>query len=127
MQFYGKFMGTATKRIEMIDIVAIRKGNQLTQEECNFLINLLIETEIGQALKDTGDLKARGMDVYGAKFFMSTWSIVKKYFIVVVLEFFEEERMFKVINSTLVILVLKTSAAKTIKEYRTNLLMHHHI
>lgn len=37
--------------------------------------------------KDIGDLKAHGMDGYGAKFFKSTWSIVKSDLIVVVMDF----------------------------------------
>lgn len=74
--------------------------------------------EIWKTLKDIGDLKARGIDGYGAKFFKSTWSIVKSDLIVVCNGFFENGRMLNSINRILVTLISKTLAAKTIKDYK---------
>jgi hypothetical protein len=69
-------------------------------------------------MKSIGDLKAPGLDGYGAKFFKTTWNIIKKDVIAAVMEFFNDETMYHAINSTLVTLIPKHSAAKTIKEYR---------
>lgn len=69
-------------------------------------------------MKDIGDLKAPGLDVYGSKNFKSSWSVVNKYVIAVVNEFFKKKKMYKPINSTLVTLIPKFVAAKSIKDYR---------
>lgn len=58
------------------------------------------------------------MDGYGAKIFKVSWKIIKTNVTNVVLEFFEKESMFKVVNSTLVTLMPKTSNVIMVKEFR---------
>jgi hypothetical protein len=101
-----------------IDIVAMRAGLQFTNAQREFLAAPILENEIYQALHCIGDLKAPGLDGYGAKFFKATWSIIKNDVIAAIMEFFIDETMYSAINSSLVTLIPKHSAAKTIKEYR---------
>jgi hypothetical protein len=111
-------MGTADTHLMGIDIVAMRAGPQVTNEQRDLLLAPIQEGEILLALKSIGDLKAPGLDGYSAYFFKATWSIIKKDVIAAVMEFFYENNIYSAINSTLVTLIPKHSATKTIKEYR---------
>ncbi|PNY02575.1 hypothetical protein L195_g025887 [Trifolium pratense] len=118
LSLYGNLMGKADTNLEGIDIVAMRDGPQITNDQKELLLAPIMEDEILRALKSIGDLKAPGMDGFGAKFFKSTWSIIKNDVIAAVMEFFYDEKIYSAINSTLVTLIPKHSAAKTVKEYR---------
>ncbi|WJX68825.1 hypothetical protein P8452_53158 [Trifolium repens] len=118
LNLYGNLMGTADTHLMGIDIVAMRVGPQVTSEQRDLLLAPIQESEIILALKSIGDLKAPGLDGYGAYFFKTTWSITKKDVIAAVMEFFYENNIYIAINNTLVTLIPKHSAAKTIKEYR---------
>jgi hypothetical protein len=115
---YGKLMGKADTNLMGIDIVAMRAGPQFTGDQREMLVSPIQEDEIYTALKSIGDLKAPGLDGYGAMFFKSSWNIVKYDVVAAVREFFVEEKIYHAINSTLVTLIPKHAAAKTIKEYR---------
>lgn len=78
MDFYGDLVGTVANNIDDIEIVAMRQGPKLTLEERNCLISTVSKMEIKKALKDIGDLKVPEIDGYGAKFFKTTWRIIKK-------------------------------------------------
>jgi hypothetical protein len=95
-------MGRADTNLLGIDIVAMRAGPQFTNDQREMLVAPIQENEIYQALHCIGDLKAPGLDGYGAKFFKATWNIVKKDVIAAVMEFFTDEKMYSAINSTLV-------------------------
>jgi hypothetical protein len=118
LQLYGNLMGKVDDNLRGIYIVAMRTGPQISSDHRELLITPITEGEIYTALKSIGDLKAPGLDGYGAHFFKSTWSIIKKDFLAAVWEFFYENSMYSAVNSTLVTLIPKHSAAKTIKEYR---------
>jgi hypothetical protein len=115
---YGNLMGKAGTNLMSIDIVAMRAGPQLTGDQREMLVAPIQESEIYTALKSIGDLKAPGLYGYGAMLFKSAWNIVKYDVIAAVREFFVEEKIYHAINSTLVTLIPKHAAAKTIKEYR---------
>lgn len=85
----------------------MRKGKELTIEQCNFLICPVTEQEICDALKNMSDITAPGVDGYGSKLFKCTWSIIKKDIIVYVHDFFDKGRLYKVVNNTPVTNILK--------------------
>jgi hypothetical protein len=118
LHLYGNLMGRAETSLMGIDITAMRAGPQVPIDQRNLLIAPIQENEIYQALRSIGDLKAPGLDGYGASFFKATWSITKPDIIAAVLEFFQENYIYSAVNSTLVTLIPKHSVAKTIKEYR---------
>ncbi|MCI29497.1 transposon TX1 putative 149 kDa protein, partial [Trifolium medium] len=94
-------IGKAETSLDGIDIVAMRDGPQITNDQRDFLVAPVREDEILRALNSIGDLKAPGMDGFGAKFFKAAWSIVKKDVIAAVMEFFYDEKIYNAINSTL--------------------------
>jgi hypothetical protein len=70
------------------------------------------------ALQSIGDLKSPGIDGYGAYFFKKVWQIVKPDVLSAVHDFFDNGRLYKAANCTLVTLTPKYKEAKRIKEYK---------
>lgn len=63
-------------------------------------------------------MKSPGLDGYGARIFKFTWSILKHDVIAAVREFSKEGRIYKAINYVVITLNPKSSATKTITDYR---------
>lgn len=103
---------------ELIDIVSMREGAQWTMEQRNNLIVLVNEKEILKTLNGIGDLKVFGIYGFGAKIFKASWNMIKDDRIATILEFFNNERLYKAFNNTLVTLIPNSVEAKNIREYR---------
>ncbi|CAK8567578.1 unnamed protein product [Lathyrus sativus] len=88
MEFYGNLMGKAAHNLKHVDIEALRDGKHLNGDPREFLINTITEEEIVKSLKGIGDLKAPGIDGFGAKFFKVSWHIIKEDVIATIKEFF---------------------------------------
>lgn len=116
--FYGNLIGKANEDLIGIDLVAMKGGPQLTNDQRSMLVRPISEHEILQALKDIGDLKAPGVNGFGDKFFKVSWHIIKQDVIAVVIEFFNHNRIYHAINSTLVSLIPKGDAGKNVKDFR---------
>ncbi|PNX74719.1 ribonuclease H, partial [Trifolium pratense] len=99
-------------------ITAMREGPQLSNEQREKLVIPITDKEIEDALQSIGDLKSPGIDGYGAYFFKKAWNIVKTDVLRAAHDFFENGRLYKAANCTLVTLIPKTNEAKRIKEYR---------
>lgn len=115
---YMDMMGTETNNLQSLDIVAMRRGAQMTTTQRALLMNFVFVQEIEKALKSITDLKAPENDGYGSKFFKATWNIVKDDMVEAVQEFFEKGIMYMPINRTLVTLIPKTQTDRTTKDYR---------
>lgn len=81
-------MGTTNSNIHYIDIEAMRSGSQLTMGKRAFLIQPVTDMEITNALMNIVDLKAPGIDGYGAKFFKASWEVIKEDVIAATRDFF---------------------------------------
>ncbi|KAL5162615.1 Transposon TX1 uncharacterized protein [Glycine soja] len=93
MRFYGDLMGREEPNLDSVDINIMRKGCQLNFDQRKYLIGRITDEEIDKALKSIGDLKAPGIDGYGAKFFKDAWSIIKNDFTNAIREFFEKGKI----------------------------------
>lgn len=69
---YGNLVGTFSKNIKGIDIMAMTQGNQLNMEQRNYLISQVSEEEILKAFKGINDIKSPGPNGYGEQFFKAT-------------------------------------------------------
>ncbi|CAK8560470.1 unnamed protein product [Lathyrus sativus] len=78
LEFYSQLMGKQDNNLKHIDIKAMRIENQLNMEQRENLIRSVSKQEIIKALKCMGDLKAPGIDGYGARLFKSSWPIIKE-------------------------------------------------
>ncbi|XP_058725957.1 uncharacterized protein LOC131597268 [Vicia villosa] len=88
LTFYGLLMGSAETTLQRVDIIALRKGSQLSRDQRAMLISRVDEKEIKEALNNIGDLKALGVDGFGAKFFKKSWQIVRQDILDTVQNFF---------------------------------------
>jgi hypothetical protein len=73
---------------------------------------------VKSAIFDIDDSKAPGPDGFSAKFFKASWSIIGDDVCSVVKEFFENEKLLKEINATLISLVPKCKNPSTVTDYR---------
>lgn len=80
-----------------------------------------------KSLKGINEIKSPGPNGYGEQFFKATWEITKRDVIKAMKEFFNEEKMYKAVNNTLVTLIPKNDSAKTIKSitYLQGYLQYH--
>lgn len=101
-----------------MNITATRRGPQVTREQRQMLTARVIVIEIKIVLKDIGDLKALGLDGYGAKFSKASWSIIKRDLIAAIHEFFDSNYLYRAFNNTIVTLIPKHVNAKNIMEFR---------
>ncbi|PNX60426.1 hypothetical protein L195_g051923, partial [Trifolium pratense] len=118
MNFYSKLMGTADTDLAGVDITVMREGPKLSNAQREKLVAPITDKEIEDALQSIGDLKSPGIDGYGAYFFKKAWNIVKPDVLRAARDFFDNGRLYKAANCTLVTLIPKTNEAKRIKEYR---------
>lgn len=65
-----------------------------------------------------GDIKSPGIYGFGARFFKVSRNVVKDDVVVAVKDLFENERLYKTFDSTLVTHIPKGDGAKTIRDYR---------
>ncbi|CAJ2668635.1 unnamed protein product [Trifolium pratense] len=116
MSFYSKLTGMADNDLNGVDITVMREGPQLNNEQREKLTGPITDKEITDALQSIGDLKSPSIDGYGAYFFKKAWNIVKPDVLGAVHDFFDNGRLYKAANCTLVTLIPKTNEAKKIKE-----------
>jgi hypothetical protein len=116
--FYRQLMGTRIPSLRKIDITAMREGPQLSMAQRDALIAPVTISEIKNALKGIGDLKSPGIDGYGARFFKASWDTIANDLIAAVHEFFNKNVLYRAFNETVVTLIPKHPATKTVKEFR---------
>ncbi|XP_058726677.1 uncharacterized protein LOC131598046 [Vicia villosa] len=78
LNFYSNLVGTASDNLDHVDIMTLRNGTQLREEQRVELEQPITENEITNALKRIGDNKAPGIDGYNAKFYKASWHVIKK-------------------------------------------------
>lgn len=103
---------------QKVDISVLREGKQVNVDYCRMLTAQVTYKEIHSALKKINNLTAPRMDGYGAQFYKAAWPIIKKDIMVAIQYFFVNKRMYKVVNSTLVIMIPKNVNACMMKDYR---------
>ncbi|XP_050918656.1 uncharacterized protein LOC127136103 [Lathyrus oleraceus] len=111
-------MGKADNSLQHIDIKAMRDGAQLSMEYKEYLVAHLTKHKIVQVLQGIRDLKVPGIDGHGARFFKASWHTIKDDVIAPIMEFFDNERLYKAFSSTVVTLIPKNEEEKQVKDYR---------
>ncbi|XP_058776403.1 uncharacterized protein LOC131650721 [Vicia villosa] len=104
LSFYKGLIGTTSHRLKHVDIVALRTGSQLAEED---------RMDLG-----IGDNKAPGEDGYTARFFKAAWNTIKQDVCSAIRDFFEKKRLHPALNCALVTLIPKSPEAKNVKNLR---------
>ncbi|XP_050918605.1 uncharacterized protein LOC127136042 [Lathyrus oleraceus] len=118
VDFYGSLMGMAANNLKHVDIEAIKSCRKINMEQRKFLVVKVTKEEIAKALQGIGDLKAPGIDGYGAKFFKASYHIIKGDVIAAFMEFFKKGRMYKAFNSIVLTLIPKMRIPYLLKARR---------
>ncbi|KAL0405113.1 UNVERIFIED_CONTAM: hypothetical protein Slati_3825200 [Sesamum latifolium] len=90
----------------------------ITTDEGVRLIRQVTREEVKAAFFDIAEDKAPGSDGYSAAFFKAAWPIVGEEMTQAVLEFFQNERLLKQVNATLLMLIPKVRAPTTVSDFR---------
>ncbi|XP_050895440.1 uncharacterized protein LOC127102067 [Lathyrus oleraceus] len=103
-RYYGDLDGKATRELLHVDIEALRNGPQLHEKYYHDLTQPITKIEVWKTLMSIGDTKASGIDDFNAKIFKATWRIAKYDIMKAVKDFFENNRIYVVVNYALVTL-----------------------
>lgn len=90
MNFYKGLMGSKARQPKHVGVEALRKEKRIIAMQRDALVTQVTKKEIEVALHGIGDMKAPGIDGYGAKFYKACRHIIKKDVIDAVQEFFSE-------------------------------------
>lgn len=85
----------------------MQHGKIITAGQQNMLTRLPTNEEIKQVLFSIGDLKAPGPDGYNSKFYKEAWETIQHDFTAAVMEFFQNGKLLKAWNHTLIALIPK--------------------
>ncbi|CAK8568555.1 unnamed protein product [Lathyrus sativus] len=94
----------------------MRMGKKLHMDQRDYLIRPISENDITIALKGIGNLKAPGLDGFGAKLFKTSWTTIKDDVIAIVKDFFEAGKIYKAFNNDVVSLIPKGHNASVIQD-----------
>ncbi|XP_050888620.1 uncharacterized protein LOC127093760 [Lathyrus oleraceus] len=78
LQFYGDLVGKSNKKMDSINLIAMRHGPHLNASQRKSLIEHVIDQEVKSALKGISDNTAPGINGFGGKFFKATWNTINK-------------------------------------------------
>ncbi|KAJ0705772.1 putative RNA-directed DNA polymerase [Helianthus annuus] len=92
--------------------------NKLTASDALSMVSKVTSEEVKLAMFQISDEKAPGPDGFSAKFFKSAWDIVGTEVTAAVIEFFENGKLLKELNATVLSLILKVKAPKAVNEFR---------
>ena len=81
-------------------------------------LSLMTHEEIKQALFDIEENKAPGIDGFNALFLKKTWIIIQQDVCKAVRDFFQQGKLLRAVNHTVVTLIPKTSHPESIRDYR---------
>ncbi|CAK8532031.1 unnamed protein product [Lathyrus sativus] len=118
LKFYKDLVGKSVGKLKSINLVDLRNGPQLNNDQRDALSCSIFDAKIKTALYGIHDNTAPGIDGFGAKFFKASWDIIKEDLGKAVREFFGSSCLLNAMNCTLVTLIPKVNNATMIKDYR---------
>ncbi|CAI8619135.1 unnamed protein product [Vicia faba] len=118
LSFYSDLVGTATTKLNHMDIDVIRKGAQLIEASKASLIKPFSKKEVWDSLNNIADDKTPGLDGFSAKFFKSSWNIVKSDLFAAIHDFYQHNHILAAINYAVVSLIHKIHDVEYMKDLR---------
>ncbi|GJZ55587.1 RNA-directed DNA polymerase, eukaryota, reverse transcriptase zinc-binding domain protein [Tanacetum coccineum] len=113
VKHFHKFLGES-KDVKKISNMKSLLQNKLTNEEASNMVREISDEEVKKAMFQIDDNKAPGP----ALFFKKAWSSIGKDVCLAIKEFFENGRILKEINSTLISLVPKIQTPQKVSDFR---------
>ncbi|KAL0455472.1 UNVERIFIED_CONTAM: LINE-1 retrotransposable element O protein [Sesamum latifolium] len=118
--FYQRLLGGERRRCCDIDLTPYRHRmpHIITTDEGLRMIHQVTREEVKAAFFDIAEDKSPGPDGYSATFFKAAWPVVGEEVTQAVLDFFQNGRLLKQINATLLTLIPKVHAPTTVSDFR---------
>ena len=116
VEYYSQLF--KSKNPPLPDVIEDILSPVFSEDDNNQLCLVPSNEEIRDTLFSMGSLKSPGLDGLPPLFYKHYWSIVKKYVIGAVYNFFQSGRMLKQQNHTFIALIPKVEGASSIKQFR---------
>ncbi|XP_022003175.1 uncharacterized protein LOC110900598 [Helianthus annuus] len=113
---YSNFLGTEDPVTGLDDDDLF--VNSLSTETANHMVRNVTREEVKQAMFSIGENKAPGPDGYTSAFFKNAWDIVGDEVTNAILDFFDNGKILKQINHTILALVPKKDTPHSVLDYR---------
>lgn len=118
LNFYQELLGSKAEVLAAVDVIVIRKGSKLIEEQTQELVRLVTTQEVDKAMLSIGVDSALGIDGITSLFFRKPWPIIKEDIYGMVRKIFQSCSMFRPINCTSITLIPKTLHVSSIKQFR---------
>ncbi|GJX72614.1 RNA-directed DNA polymerase, eukaryota, reverse transcriptase zinc-binding domain protein [Tanacetum coccineum] len=117
VKHFEKFLGQS-QHVEPLGELEGIFTNTLSHDEALEMVKDVTDKEIKNAMFDISDCKASGPDGYSACLFKKDWAVVDKDVCQAIKDFFENGKLLKEINSTLIALIPKVAQPNNVTEFR---------
>ncbi|GJR87109.1 RNA-directed DNA polymerase, eukaryota, reverse transcriptase zinc-binding domain protein [Tanacetum coccineum] len=117
LKHFEKFLGQS-QHVEPLGELEGIFTNTLSHEEALDMVKDVTDKETKNAMFDINDYKAPRPDGYSACFFKKAWAVIGKDVCQAVKDFFENGKLLKEINSTLIALIPKVAQPNNVTEFR---------
>ncbi|KAH0704370.1 hypothetical protein KY285_018648 [Solanum tuberosum] len=118
VSYYKDLLGRKEPHRRKANKNLLKNGNVLTIDHQINLLAPFPEKDVKTAMFSIDINKSPGPDGYGAGFFKSSWNIVGKDITEAVLEFFQNGKLLRQLNSTNVALIPKVDSPELASQYR---------
>ncbi len=115
--FYKGLFGVEVA-VELPNPSVFSSGPSVSAEEGAALVASVSNAEIREAIWSMGDDKSPGPDGFSAKFYKATWDTTGPEVCAAVKEFFENGKLLRQFNHTIVSLIAKVGAPDRVEHYR---------
>lgn len=117
LSFYKELLGSR-RAARPIEVVIIKKGKKLSEEQKRTLHMNFGADEIKYALFSIPDEKSPSIDGFSNHFYKNAWEIVGEDIIDAIQDFFRHGKLVKEINITAITLVPKVKCPPSVGDYR---------
>ncbi|KAJ9560832.1 hypothetical protein OSB04_005992 [Centaurea solstitialis] len=119
-QFVSHFksiLGTSDSVSSIVDpdSLFVRK---LSKHQADFMVRPVSDCEIRDAIFDIDDVKAPGPDGFSSCFFKKAWPVVGSEVCAAVRQFFDNGKLLREVNSTVIALVPKSQTPRNVADFR---------
>ncbi|KAL0293975.1 UNVERIFIED_CONTAM: hypothetical protein Scaly_3131700 [Sesamum calycinum] len=109
-----------TRKTDQVDLTYLQPFAKhiISEAETEQIISPIQRQEIKDALFDIAEDSAPGPDGFSSGFFKASWSVIGEEVCKAVLEFFDNNRLLKQLNTTLLVLIPKVNMPTKVADFR---------